>query len=544
MITVAFNQLAILFSLSVFFGFLAIKLRQPLVLSFIAVGVIAGPSMLGWITPHSGIEILANFGVTILLFIVGLKLDFDLIKTFGRVTVLIGISQIIITAVIGFLLALTLSISVKQAFFVGIALTFSSTIIIIKLLSDRFEIDSLHGRISIGVLLVQDLVVILAIIVMSSLSMPIDGKQHLINEIFVLLLKGIGFLTAIGLLMRYVLPRVIAQIAESTELLILFALTWAVILAVTAEYLGFGKEVGGFVAGVSLASTIYRESIASRLDTVRGVLLLFFFLNLGASLHFSDLQQLLIPAIILSLFVLIIKPVIVMILMERLGFHMRTAFLTGIAMGQLSEFSLILAALGGNLGYIDSNVQGMITFIAVITIGVSTYLIAYSTKLYERVSPWLKRFEHAVQYKEKALPSQSFTADVIIYGWGRHGQYIAQLLMSQGHSILGIDFDPQKIERSSKSNIVIRYGDAEDAEFQKTLPISTAKWVVCTVPHLETNQMLVSSLRELGYAGKIALYAYREGEVKELKKLKVDVIFIPYREAAQSAAQYLIANML
>ena len=258
-----YNEFAVIMSLSVIIGLIAIKLRQPLILSFIIVGFVAGPSVLGWITAQSEIEVLANFGVTLLLFIVGLKLDLQLIKSFGPLVILIGLGQIVLTAVGGLLIGFLMGMAIVPALFVAAAVTFSSTIIIVKVLSDRDEIDSLYGRITVGILIVQDLVVVIALIILSSLR--VRHGLSLPLEIASLLLRGIGFLAVIALLMRYVLPALLPQFARSRELLVLFGISWAVILAVSGIMLGFSQEIGGFLAGVSLASTRYRESLASRL---------------------------------------------------------------------------------------------------------------------------------------------------------------------------------------------------------------------------------------------------------------------------------------
>lgn len=541
----AFNEFSILLLLSVAVGFVAIKLRQPLILSFIIVGIIAGPDFLNWLTSTSEIEVLATFGVTLLLFIVGLKLDLNLIKSFGIVALIIGLGQIFITTVVGCLLGLMMGMPFVPALFVAIALTFSSTIIIVKVLSDRYEIDSLHGRISIGILIVQDLVVVLTIIVLSSININYADYSQLTVEIFSLILKGVGFLAVIGLLTRYLLPFVLDHIAKSRELLILFAVFWAVTLAACGDQLGFGKEIGGFLAGVSLASTKYRESIASRLEAVRNLLLLFFFLNLGTSIRFDALRSEIFLALVFSIFVLFIKPFIVMVLMGMMRFRKRTGFLTGLTLGQISEFSLILAALGMNLHYIDKNTEGLITFVGLVTIGVSTYMMAYGNFLYQWIGPWLDTFVRDVKCREDEMDIKQIGAtDVIIYGFGRHGENIAKILETKGLKIMAIDFDPRKIRTWDHEHIKIRYGDAEDIEFPKSLPIVNVKWVVSTIPHFDTNEMLVTSLRELKYQGKIALSAYQESELELMKKLKVDLILVPYKDAAESAAQRLASEII
>ncbi len=539
-----FNEYAWLLLLTTAIGFMAMKLRQPLILAFIVVGIVAGPYGAGLITSHNQLDLLASFGITLLLFIVGLKLDLESIKAFGSVVLRLGLAQMALTTVLGFMTAFVFGIKPMPALFIAIAMSFSSTIIIIKALSDKEEIDSLFGRISVGILIVQDLVVVIAIIVLSSLDIQSTNIKDICWEIAVLALSGVGFLAVIAILMRTVLPFIIDQVAKSRELLVLFALAWAAVLAAGAEALGFGKEIGGFLAGVSLASSHYRESIASRLDTVRNLLLVFFFIKLGSSVQFDTLTHAIVPAIALSLFVLVVKPAIVLMLMGSMRFRKHTAFMTAVTMGQVSEFSLILAALANSLGYIDNDTVGLIIFISLITIGVSTYMQTNANYIFNRLAPLLTFVERSVNYRENVMnKAHDYDIDVIVYGFGRHGEYLANILESKGLKTLGVDFDPRRIKPHSRhSHIPIRYGDAEDAEFLKTLPLDKAKWVVSTIPHFETNQILVAALRELKFKGKIGLSAYLEYDVEPAKHLHVDLVFIPYQDAALSAAQQISAS--
>lgn len=541
--TTLFNEFAVLLALTAGIGFVATKLRQPLILAFIMVGIIAGHYGLGLISAHSEIDILASFGITLLLFIVGLKLDVDAIKAFGSVVLIIGACQIALTSVLGFALSYALGMDFIPALFAAVAMSFSSTIIIIKALSDRDDIDSLFGRIAVGVLIVQDLVVVVAIIILSSLDVKVSSANGLAWEIAILVFNGIGFLAVIAILMRTVLPIIIEQAAHSRELLVLFALAWAIILAAVADALGFGKEIGGFLAGVSLAPSLYRESIASRLDTLRNLLLVFFFINLGAALQFSTLSDDVMPALVLSAFVLLAKPLIVMSLMGYARFRKRTSFMTAITMGQVSEFSLILAVLAQNLGYIDHDVVGMIIFVSLITISISTYVSTSASEIYNKLAPYLNVFERKVNYREdEHVRNNQSHIDIIVYGFGRHGENLANILESKGFKTMGIDFDPRKIHSQHRHRMPIRYGDAEDAEFIKTLPLEQAAWVVSTIPHYDSNQILVSALRELNYKGRIAISAYNEVDIEPAKKLRVDMVFLPYRDAAMSAAEQIAAS--
>lgn len=539
-----FNQFAILLSLSVIVGFVAVKLRQPLIFSFIIVGIIAGPNVLGWISDQSQFEVLASFGITLLLFIVGLKLDFELVKSFGTSVLLIGAGQIFLTTLLGTLLSLLVGFGLVSAFFIAFALSFSSTIIIIKILSDKHEIDSLYGRISVGILIVQDLVVIIAIIIFSSLHVNLIGSAQWVFEIGFLLIKAFAILVVIGFLTKYIFPLLLEQFAKSRELLILFAVTWAVLLAMIASVSGFTKEIGGFLAGVSLASSKYREAIASRLETMRNLMLLFFFLNLGASLQFKTLYAEIYTTILLCLFVLVVKPLIVMFLMELLRFRRRTAFLTGLTIGQVSEFSLILALLGTRLGLITKDNSSLITFVCLVTIGISTYSIVYGNAIYQwLVTKLPKRSKEAWHIEDRYDKKLPQPVDVIIYGFGRHGEHIAKILAESNLHIMGIDFDPRKVRTFHHHNIVVRYGDAEDVEFPKFLDFEGVKWVVSTLPRSDANHMLISSLKEIGYHGKIALSVYHEDEINTIKKLHPDLVIIPYEDAALSAAHRLIMQI-
>ena len=539
-----FNEFAILLALAVTLGALGIKLRQPLILSFIIVGVVMGPDGFGWLTGQHEIEMLASFGVTILLFIVGLKLDLHEVKLFGSVALIVGLLQVGLTVLVGWMLGILLGLNSAQAFFLAVVFAFSSTIIIIKMISDRYEIDSLYGRLSVGILVVQDLVVVVVIMVLSSLGMSQSYQGDIPTALLMLVTKGFGFLLVVALMMRYFLPLVLRLLSESRELLILFSIFWAVLFAAATESLGFGKEIGGFIAGMSLASTHYREVIASRLETLRNLLLLFFFLNLGASLHLAGLLGQYLLVLGFSVFVLLGKPLIVFVLLCFKRFRARPAFLTGLMMGQVSELSLIVGALGVQQGYIDHDIQGLLVLVTVVTIGVSAYMITYATYLYEWLSVALTSFERKYTRFDGVNSQADSAVDVVIYGYGRHGENIAKVLGQSGMSVLCVDFDPAHIHReSSHVGVRICYGDAEDVDFTKTLPLNHVKWVVSTIPHMAANRALVASLREIGYAGKIALSAYHAHEYTDMAKLEVDMIIVPYKDAALTAAEALMARM-
>jgi Kef-type K+ transport system membrane component KefB/uncharacterized UPF0146 family protein len=543
MIDDVFHQIALLMLVAAAAGALVIWLRQPLIMGYILAGVVLGPSVLGWITIQDQVGLLAKMGIAILLFVVGLRLDLHLIRTVGPVALATGLGQVFFTSVIGYFLALPLGLRPVAALYVAVALTFSSTIIVVKLLSDKREIDALHGRIAVGFLIVQDIVVVLVMIGLSAFGVA-GASDEVGRTLLLLLLKGLGFVACVILLMRYVLPHLLHQLSRSLELLVLFSIAWAVLLAILGDTLGFSKEVGAFLAGISLASTRYREAIGARLVSLRDFLLLFFFIDLGAQLNLGQLGAQIGPAIVLSLFVLIGNPLIVMVIMGLMGYRKRTGFLAGLTVAQISEFSLILAALGVSLGHIENEIVGLVTLVGLITIGLSTYLILYSQPLYSLLAPWLKLFERKIPQREKeeVPPAGSTEGNVILFGLGRYGNNIAQNLRQLGMNVLGVDIDSTAVTTWRKQGLTAYYGDAEAPEFPATLPLNQAHWVVSTIPQLDINLTLLDSLHHYGFSGRKALTAHTRRDAEILKESGADLILVPFADAAKEAAEMLVGG--
>jgi Kef-type K+ transport system membrane component KefB len=510
-------------------GFIATRARQPLIVAFIAVGIIVGPSVLGWVDDTEQLELFAEIGVAVLLFLVGLKLDIRLVRTTGRVAVITGLGQVVFTSAVGFALALLLGMSATTAIYVAVALTFSSTIIIVKLLSDKRELDELHGRIALGFLIVQDIVVVLVMITLSSFGA--DRGDNLTTDIALVVLKGAAFLGSLAIAMRWVLPRFLVPIARSRELLIVAAVSWAVALAAVSDWLGFSTEVGAFLAGFALASTPFRESIASSLTGLRDFLLLFFFIELGAKLNFGEIGGQIPAAIVLSLFVLVGNPLIVLVIMGIMGYPKRVSFLSGLAVAQISEFSLILVALGLQLGHIGGETVGLVTLVGMVTIGLSTYLILYSNWFFDRLEPFLSVFERTppTHTAEAHTPEP---ADVILYGTGRFGRHLTQRLIREGHHVLVVDWDPHAT-RLTDDGSRIMFGDAEDPEFPSVLPLGSARWVVSTIARADANRVLVDSLRHWGFEGRIAVTAHTEDDAALASTWNVDAVLQPFSDAAE-----------
>lgn len=546
-----FYEIAALLVLAAGVGFIGLLLRQPLIVSFIAVGILAGPSFLNIARSDQQIDLLAELGIAVLLFLVGLKLDFNLVRTLGPVALVTGLGQVVFTTVFGFLIALALGLDALTAFYVAIALTFSSTIIIVKLLSDKREIDALHGRIALGFLIVQDVVVVIAMIALSAIGVSnAAGESGAVSDVLWVLGYGLAMLGAVVIFIRYVANPLVEQLSRAPELLVSFAIGWAALLAAVGHYLGFGKELGGLLAGVSLASTPFREAIAARLASLRDFLLLFFFIALGASLDLSVLGASVGPAIVLSLFVLIGNPLIVLIIMSAMGYRKRTGLLAGLTVAQISEFSLIFMAMGVAIGHVAEDALGLVTLVGLITIAASTYMITYSHELYDRLEPFLGIFER----KRPKLALDEGTAqakrhDVILFGLGRYGLAIARALEKGGKTVLGVDFSPEAVRFAQARGLKAVFGDASDPEFLSHLSVENADWLVLAVPehatgltHFDPRRTLLRTARDLGYKGRVVVAAHHDQDNEALQELHADLVLMPYRDAASAAAGMILGD--
>jgi Kef-type K+ transport system membrane component KefB len=537
-----FAEFALLLVISALAGAVAVRLRQPVLIAYIVVGVIVGPAGLGLVQAHDQINLLAQIGVAVLLFVVGLKLDLHHVRHIGPVALATGLGQLAFTILVGFALILLLGKGVTEALYVAVALTFSSTIIIVKLLSDKRELDSLHGRVAVGFLIVQDIAVVLAMMAMSALRGA--GEAAPLEVAGSLILRVAAAAALMFVLMRYILPRLVESMARSQELLLVFAIAWGTGLAALGEWAGFSKEAGAFLAGFSLASTAYREAMSARLTGIRDFLLLFFFIDLGARLDFSTLGGELWAAAALSVFVLLGNPLIVMAIMGFMGYRKRTGFLAGLTVAQISEFSIVFVAMGITLGHVGVGALGLTTLVGVITIALSTYMILYSHALYERLAPWLGPFERRRPFRELAFERQrrpEGAPEAIVFGLGRYGSRLLAQLKELGIRALGVDFDPVAVRALRRQGLAVRFGDGEDPAFLETLALQDTPWVITTLPQWESNRAFLHALRAAGFRGRIAGVARDEPHAAALGRVGVARVLHVFNDAADHAAR-LIAN--
>ena len=509
-------------------------LKQPLIIGYIFTGVLVGPYGLNLIQSGEIIELFSKIGITILLFIVGLNLSPKVIKEVGRVSLFTGIGQVLFTSLIGFGIALLLGIDRIAALYVAIALTFSSTIIILKLLSDKGDLNKLYGKIAIGFLLVQDIIATLILLIASSFSG--GGSESLLITAGMTILRGGLLIISMIAVSQYVLPKISKFVASSQEMLFIFSLSWGLGIASLFSVFGFSVEIGALVAGVSLSMTPYAIEASTRLRPLRDFFILLFFILLGSQMVLANIGLIIVPAMILSAFVLVGNPIIVVILMNILGYSRRTSYHAGLTVAQISEFSLILATLGFELGHLSGEVLSLITLVGLITISGSTYLILYAEDLYPYVEKILSRLEIKNNSKDT---NQSKSYNSILFGYQRVGQDFVKAFDRLDLQYLVVDFNPDSIKLLQDAEIPHKYGDAKDPEFLNELDLKGLRYLISTIPEFETNLMILRKVREINKRAILIAVSNNSDEALGLYAEGASYVIMPHYLGAQYAVRLI-----
>ena len=516
-----FIQLGIILFTAFIVSYIVRTFKQPIVIGYIIAGMIISPYIISFGASQETLDLFSQFGIAFLLFMVGLHMNPKVIKEIGATSLIIGIVQIALTFALGFFVSLMLGFDNITSAFIGIALAFSSTIIIMKLLSDKKQIDSLYGKISIGILIIQDVVAIAVLMLISSVSSGDSFGSLAVTG----LLGGGGLILILFLFGFFVLPKIIRKIAQSQEILFLFSITWAFVVAALFSYIGFSIEIGALIAGVVLSISPYTMEISSKIRPLRDFFLIIFFIILGFNIPVLSINSIIVNALIFSGIALIFKPIILMSLTAMLGYTKRTNFLVGTTLGQISEFSLIVLGLGVSAGLISGEILSTLTLTGVITITISTYMIIYSNEFYKKMSNFVSIFERKeVRKKPKTIKKY----EAILFGYNRIGFSILRKLKKIRKKYLVVDFNPDVISTLSKFRVPCIYGDAYDSDFLDELSLEKIKLMASTIPDFETNMLLVDSIRAVNSDAIIIVRANEVKEAFELYNKGASYVLTPY----------------
>jgi len=528
-----FNQLSLVIAIAAVIALIMRLLKQPLIMGYILTGIIVGPSLLDVVHSKEVFESFSEIGITLLLFIIGLGLNIGVIKSLGKVSVMAASSTFLLVGSVGLATSLLLGFDMPTGLVIGIGLFFSSTIIILKVLSDKREVHRLYGQIAIGVILVEDIVATLALVVIAALATT-GGAD--VSTFATLGLKAFGLVTGLYIVGRYIMPRAGKFFAKSQELLFLFSISWGLGVATLFYLAGFSHEVGALFGGVALASLPYATEMASKLKPLRDFFIVIFFITLGEAFTFGSIQDNIVPALILSAIVMFGKPLAIMTSMGVLGYTKLTSFKTAIHLSQISEFSIILVIFAASTGLIGPDVVSIITLVALITIGISTYLMKYDDKLYRLSEPLLQIFERK-QIRERKQKNVLYP--IILFGYRDGGHEYLKVFREMKQRYLIVDYDPEVIEQLEHQGVRHAYGDATDDEFLEEVNAAKAQLVISTIPDIDTNKILISYLNRYGPKTTFICHALTYDEAAELYRHGASYVIIPHYLGTERISSFI-----
>jgi Kef-type K+ transport system membrane component KefB len=514
-------------------------LRQPLILGYIITGILVGPSVLNLIHSKEAFEGFSSIGISLLLFIIGLGMNIAIIRRVGKsIFITAGVLLVSIGALTLWIGQMFLGFTSIEAYIIALALFFSSTIIIVKVLTDKKEQNRLHGQIAIGVIILDDIVATLALLFVAA------GKdEHIgVNELLQLGGKGVLLITLLVMCAKWLLPRLVRSMAANQETLFIFAVAWGFGVASLFEFAGFSIEVGSLFAGVSLASLPYSAEIEARLKPLRDFFVVLFFIALGESLNVTNLGAALLPALALSAIVMVLKPTAVTTALGLLGYPKRVAFKAGINLSQISEFSIVLVVLAAANGMVSKELSAIVTIVAMITITISTYLMKYDNELFIRFDR-LKLFEGIFARDRTYKDVKHKTSyQIILFGYHRGGHEFVRTFRQLKRKYLVVDYDPAVIELLQREQIPCQYGDATDTELLDEVGVQSAKLIVSTITDFDTNQELVRHLNLYDPDTVIVCNANSYEEALQLYELGCSYVMIPHFAGSERLSSLIQRN--
>ncbi|MBI2026020.1 MAG: cation:proton antiporter [Candidatus Levybacteria bacterium] len=548
---IIFFDLTVIIVIAAIISIIFRLLKQPAILAYILTGIVISLFHFFNLSNQPLLLALSQVGITLLLFMVGLEIRINELVSMGKMLLLSSAFQISLSFILSFLISLILGFDKLSSFYIAAAITFSSTIVVVKLLSDQHELHSLHGKFSLGILLSQD-VVAMAFLMFLAGSVQESPFLGPIGNLSLVLIKGTIILFAIYFLSKNIFPKLFEKIARSSETLFLASLGWVFGLAalVSSKLIGFSIEIGGFLAGVALANSLVNYQIIAKAKILRDFFIVIFFVLLGIQMSFANIGKILIPAIILSIFVLLLKPLIVMVILGTLGYKKRTSFLTGVSLSQISEFSLILAFLGFKLGHIDQGIVSLITMVGLITFAISTYMITHWKTMYRKFEKTLSFLEKGEAFSEKMQGEDSLESldnHVVVIGGDQMGKSIIEALEDQDVDIVLVDFDPlivKKYESADKQKVFRLFGDISDLDIQQRAKLDSARLVISTIPDIEDNLLLLKELKHENRKAKIVMMALEGKEARILYSQGADYVVLPHLAGGRQIAKLISENGL
>ena len=544
-------NIGLVFIAATLFAFIAKLLKQPLILAYLVAGVVIGPEIgLAWVKDKEIIELISEIGLILLLFIIGLEIDLKKLVSAGRTLLVAGISQFVLCAAMGIGLAILMGFKPGSGNFdwlyLAVTLALSSTLIVVKLLYDKFELTTLPGRITLGVLVFQDIWAIVFLALQPNLH---DPRLGALAESF---LKGAGLVFVTLALSRYALPRCFSFVAKVPELLLIAALAWCFLVSGAADWLGLSREMGALVAGVSMSTFPYNIDVIAKVINIRDFFVTLFFVALGMKIP-QPSMAIVTAAAVMSAFVLASRLLCVFPVLYLLGNGLRASLIPSINLSQMSEFSLVIASLGLTLQHISPELVASLTFVFAITSVLSTYLIGYNHEIQRRLSRLLGRigFVSGADSPDDVTETED-ASSIVFLGFFREASSILHEIELQSNEansagligqILVIDFNPLVLQELKRRRIRCLYGDVAHMDTLHHAHIQSARIVACTISDAilrgTTNARLLQQARRLCPNAQVIAAADNISSAIALYEQGADFVYIARLHSARRMADLI-----
>lgn len=532
---------AILIALASLLGFCAKVLKLPLIIAYILAGF-ALALMPVSLPAREAISILPTIGIAFLLFLIGMELDLRQLKSLGKPIFITSILQSVVTGIPIFLLSSLLGFSSEEAAYIALALGFSSTIIVVKLFSDRHELTSLSGKLSLGILLVQDLVAVVTLMGLSLRSSFLDLGVSAGYPFLGIIVKGFLLFLVTYLISTHLLPKIFKLAASSQELLFLTGVSTCFVFAATSIAFGFSLEIGAFLGGLALASSPYHFQIAGRIKPLRDLFITVFFVDLGARAALASSQILILPILVFVFWTLIVKPLVFLVTLGGMRFRKHTIFKVSLSLSQISEFSLILVFVGYSSGQVGEGALSSIALTAIITMAVSSVFITKGDFLFRKLGKYLKVFESR-NTVESILDTREdlLSGHILLLGCDRTGRRLLPTLTKLGKKVVVVDFNPTIVKGLIAKNLSTLYGDISDPDLLDNLNCEKASLIVSTIGDLEDNLTLLSRLKKVRERPTLIFIATYPEEAARLYEAGADYVVVPNMLSGEHIGE-LLAN--
>lgn len=527
-------------------GLTAKKLKQPLLVGYLLGGLLAA-GIVGFLKPTEGIESLAEIGVAFLMFCLGIEFSFARLARVKEIAVWGGVIQILTVILIGLLFFPLFGFSFYESLFLGAVFSLSSTAVVVKILSERGEIDSLSGEIMIGWLIVQDLavlpmVILLPVIAKSAMN-PQFSVLNLTVSLLLSMLKAGGLLAIIFWLGKQAVPRLLSWIAElnNREVLLLSVVVLCLLAAAGTAFLGLSFALGAFLAGLLVSSSSQNHAIFSEVRPLRDLFSIIFFVSLGFLVSPLFLWENLSLILILSGIVILLKFLLVTALTFYLGYHSRTAFSVGVGLIQVGEFAFVLSKLGIAENFIEKRIYGLVISVAILTMILTPLVFQRSSGIYLLSRRFVKRRLPKLYFllfsrfeRHLAMEELPFSEHIVICGYGRVGSYIGRALEMIAKPFVVIDYNYQVAAKLKKRGTAVVYGDPAEIDVLDYAQVDQAKILVIAIADLHTQRLVIENALQLKPNIEIICRTHFEEDQKILKALGVNSVVQPEFEAALS----------